>query len=532
MSSVRSSLGRYLRIATRHTWMVLVPGVVIFAASAAAVIVQEDTYEASALLMPPLAKPYDSLAHRAVITQSSSLIRNAREYMLSTRVLRQLVRDLDEKELNPYADQRDDQGDRIVQLFQRNILVATSVRKGHVQVTFQHGGNPKSPEMVAAVVNGLCEEFIDKQRTFMDQEADLMTGFLQGRKADHTSDLEEAEKALTSEKEKYPGQLPENVENNRDRIDRLHDRILRSRDRISNNKLTLKSLVTESFRTKHQLEIATMLGSRNSNLDVIQGTLGTLRAELERKRVLFKEDSAAVQNLLKQIVTHETRYADEKLKQEGDDQLVLLYKHTLDESKKREAELGQQSIQLEASIKRDHSQIAALEEAILVGIDLESTFDKLVRNLNDAKRRRDSIRERLFEAGEARGFQAMSQATPIEIEQRAIVPKDPIGPKRIRMSLLGLAAGLAVGVGISVARSKLDRSYEESDDLRSLLPGTVLVTIPEVSPISHRVFRNIGNFVLGGTLLVVFGATLAVVLIREGVVGDLSMIEPLLDLLG
>jgi hypothetical protein len=97
-------------------------------------------------------------------------------------------------------------------------------------------------------------------------------------------------------------------------------------------------------------------------------------------------------------------------------------------------------------------------------------------------------------------------------------------------SLIGLALGLGVGVSLAIALNKLDKSYQRPDDLRGLLPGAVLVTIPEVRASGIRLGRAIVGVFAGLILTGIFVGAMAIVGIQAGWWGEPEMIQPLLDL--
>ena len=85
-------------------------------------------------------------------------------------------------------------------------------------------------------------------------------------------------------------------------------------------------------------------------------------------------------------------------------------------------------------------------------------------------------------------------------------------------------------VGLAIARNKLNATYEQAEDLRALMPGAVLVTIPEVRTSGVRVGRAIAG-VLGGLVLAgIFAGTVAILGIQLGWWGEPAMIQALLDL--
>ncbi|MGH7162937.1 MAG: hypothetical protein ACREID_05590, partial [Planctomycetota bacterium] len=96
--------------------------------------------------------------------------------------------------------------------------------------------------------------------------------------------------------------------------------------------------------------------------------------------------------------------------------------------------------------------------------------------------------------------------------------------------LIGLVLGAGIGVGLAVARHKMDTSYHRTEDLRALLPGAVLVTVPELSGTSVRVSRTLAGVVGGLILTGIFVSTVALLGINMGWWGRPDMIQAFLEL--
>ena len=118
---------------------------------------------------------------------------------------------------------------------------------------------------------------------------------------------------------------------------------------------------------------------------------------------------------------------------------------------------------------------------------------------------------------------------PIQVEQAAYVPAEPASPDRLVNSLMGLLLGLGAGVGLAIARQKLDRACHRPDDLRALLPGAVLVTVPEVYKgvrLGVMLTSVLGGLVLAG----IFTVTVVVLGIQIGWWGEPEMVRALINL--
>jgi capsular polysaccharide biosynthesis protein len=60
----------------------------------------------------------------------------------------------------------------------------------------------------------------------------------------------------------------------------------------------------------------------------------------------------------------------------------------------------------------------------------------------------------------------------------ARVPAQPFSPNRMRINLLGIAAGLLIGLGVTGLREYLDTTLKTEEDVRLLLGLPVIATVP------------------------------------------------------
>ncbi len=69
----------------------------------------------------------------------------------------------------------------------------------------------------------------------------------------------------------------------------------------------------------------------------------------------------------------------------------------------------------------------------------------------------------------------------VQIIDEAQLPISPVGPDRTRITLIGAAFGLALGIGISFALELLNRKIKTKEQLQEALDAPVLGVIPQIS---------------------------------------------------
>ena len=131
--------------------------------------------------------------------------------------------------------------------------------------------------------------------------------------------------------------------------------------------------------------------------------------------------------------------------------------------------------------------------------------------------------------GQRKGKGEKASATPVDVYEKARANSLPIGPKRLETSLMGLAMGLAAGVGLVILKTKLDRTVRTSDDIRLLLPGAVVITMPDVVTVPEQAYRWTGRVLLIIVLLAALGVGIGGLGIRMEWWGDPVALDSMLD---
>jgi uncharacterized protein involved in exopolysaccharide biosynthesis len=508
---------------------VLVPAVLVFALVTLNVTIQPDIYESYAVLMPPISHSTAG----APIEQSTveaNMFRSATERLLSTKALTQVADKLD-----PYPLIRETKGtEAVIEKLRENIRVEINPSAGSITVIAAHSEGDRPAEMAADIVNTLTGSFIKSQRESLDDNAAKAEQFLLQEKARHRRDLDRARNAVEEFKAKHPGELPEDIEANKAEIDRNSQRII-------DNRQNQRLFQSEAGRLKNELAFRDTELSRlreNGNADeaaavhASERLLDGLKAELAQLLVTYDESHDNIKKRKAYIASVEQ--TTEQLRQRAhsgsaQDQIAF-FQFTMEESKNQIERALQDAAGIDDVIKGLDAQIKAAEARNLTASKLEVQYVSLKRDVEDLEERYESVETRLAEAQYRRKYGEYDSTTPILIEQSAFVSGYPARPDRLITSLIGILVGTGIGVGLAIARFKLNATYQQAEDLRALMPGAVLVTIPEVRPSGVRIGRAIAG-VLGGLVLAgIFAGTVAILGIQLGWWGEPEMIRALINL--
>jgi uncharacterized protein involved in exopolysaccharide biosynthesis/Mrp family chromosome partitioning ATPase len=141
-------------------------------------------------------------------------------------------------------------------------------------------------------------------------------------------------------------------------------------------------------------------------------------------------------------------------------------------------------------IKLSLEQVRSQEEALrnqyqAVNRQAEQLRQKLGLNTNDLPAREleleRSIGDRVMQRLKEASITTDLFSNPITVAETAMVPLKPTKPDKVKVSLLGLLAGLALGVGLAVLLGLVDTSLKSLEETEQFLSFPVLSAVPRIA---------------------------------------------------
>jgi uncharacterized protein involved in exopolysaccharide biosynthesis len=113
----------------------------------------------------------------------------------------------------------------------------------------------------------------------------------------------------------------------------------------------------------------------------------------------------------------------------------------------------------------------------------EQELSMVLRDYENVQRSYQALLDKRQEAKIAESLERRQKAEIFRILDPANFPERPYQPNRVLLILLGMAGGLAAGIGLAVFREQLDASIKTEADLVEASTGIpVLAVVPFVTP--------------------------------------------------
>jgi capsular polysaccharide biosynthesis protein len=117
---------------------------------------------------------------------------------------------------------------------------------------------------------------------------------------------------------------------------------------------------------------------------------------------------------------------------------------------------------------------------------LESQLTELMRDYNTLQEGYTSLLKRSEDAKIAVRMEQRQIGEQFRILDGARLPERPVSPDRVRINLMGILGGLAVGLGLAALLEYRDTSFKTDDDIVTTLALPVLAVIPVMTSASER----------------------------------------------
>ena len=132
------------------------------------------------------------------------------------------------------------------------------------------------------------------------------------------------------------------------------------------------------------------------------------------------------------------------------------------------------------------AQIQTLQSRVENEPTRESELISLTRDYETSKATYQSLLARREEAGIAADLERQQVGQQFKTLDPARLPEKPSGPNRQRINLIAAAAGLAIGIGLTVLLEIRDQSFRNAVEIVPVLSLPVLASVPAIMTRTER----------------------------------------------
>jgi len=447
----------------RRKLFVVIPTVLLLAGFSIYAYIQPSRYRATASLAVAQTAPPEFLKHVASAPLNiQDHLWTVREIVFSPSVLEAAAR-----EMQSYHDAPANLPPQVLESIKSNINIKIDGDR-----TFQIAYDAPDRYEAANVANRLAELFVQRASAKHEQKDQEAESVINTQIESLKKRLEEQGKQLQNYKAQIPHALPDHIDDNLREAERL---------RATYQDRTLKIAEEEARRTSIQKQIQDLEAKGIlDQTNVVEKTpaetkLDELRIAESELEARYTPNHPEVIKAKRQIAELENEVAAQPKKTRAEPtQTYLKYvelKSELDGIRQR----------VEA-YKQDQSglstQIASLTSRIEETPKHERVIDDMRREYDAGESQFHALLDKQLDARLAEGLASSETGVAFAIVEPATVPAAPFSPQRARLMLMGLAAGLGLGLVMAFVLEQNDTTFGTVDDFQAFTTLPVLGVIP------------------------------------------------------
>jgi polysaccharide chain length determinant protein (PEP-CTERM system associated) len=481
-------LGKVYRAAIKRRWWLVVPTVVTALGACAASMVLPNHYESEATILVA----HQQVPERYVTPNNTSDIREQLLLMTDEILSRtQLLRIIEE--FNLYSNDRKRLApEDLVELMRRDITIQPLEKGTEAKDlnSFKISFTGTDPHMAQEVTRKLTTLFTQEYLKAREEQSTGTTNFLDEQLQVAATDLKQQESRLRDFKMHYLGELPEQQQGNLAILAGLHGQLQNTMAAI--NRARQQQVYLESLLSQYQSLAATGVAAPGA---VVVSPAETTKAELTQLKNERAELLARYTDKYPEVVK-----IDEEIK-ETEAMLAASAKgpeptkgETNQASAKpanppeRDAASAQLKSQLEANRleiqdavteqKQIESRIAEYQSRLNMTPVREEQLADILRDYDLSKKNYDDLLGKKTQSELATSLEIRQQGAQFRLIDPPSLPMKPASPDHVKISLGGLAAGFALGVGLAFFLETTDHSFRDEQDLGRTFAFTLMVGVP------------------------------------------------------
>jgi polysaccharide chain length determinant protein (PEP-CTERM system associated) len=462
----------------RRRWVILAPFVLVSLATLAVVRVLPNKYRAETVILVVPQRVPESYVRSTVTAPIEDRLRSISEQILSRSRLEQIILDLN---LYPTLRRTTIMED-IVARMRREIDV--EVIKGDAfRVSFV-GDDPRT---VAQVAQRLASLFIEENLKDREVLAEGSFEFIDSQLEEARGQLLEREKQLEEYSRRYDGQLPTQLQGNLQMMSNLQSQIRAIDESIARDR-DQRLIIERSIADATAIDAPDPSQPRDAapttaaqRLAIAQEQFRLLQTRLAPKHPDVIAAKRALERLAQEAEAEQMQAA---VSPAGPSPAMTAQERA---KANKINELRQQMANLDQRIEGERAQEQQLRETLSVyQARVEATptrsteLTDLTRDYDTLNQQYRNLLAKKYDSKVAANLEKRQIGEQFKVLDPAKVPEKPYSPDRTRLTQLGVAFGLCLGLGLAALLEYLDTTLKTDDDVFVALSLPVLAVVPKI----------------------------------------------------
>jgi succinoglycan biosynthesis transport protein ExoP len=415
-------------------------------------------------------------------------LQNITEQILSRTKLLEIV-----TKYHLYATAQNADPEGLVARMRKDVKIEL-VRPNLTQITgFKVSYSASTPLLAQQVTGAVTALFIEDNLHNRQQLSQDTTEFLESQLQSAREDLSRQEERLREFKDRYLGELPEQLQGNVQILSGLQSRLQSTTEALNQaeqHKLYLESLLSQ-YRSLHAASSDGVGSSPVTTPPVLEQQLQKLKNQLADLSTRYTPQHPDIVRVRQQIAT--TERLKEKIESESKSDKKT--DSSLPTATPAEIQTMSPVMQMEGQIKsnqleitnRKHeikdieAQIGQYEARLNLAPVREQQLAAITRDYQQSRANYDSLLSKKQQSEMATSLEKRQQGEQFRVLDPPSLPRKPYFPNRLIFSLAGIGAGGFLAIGLVVLFEVADARIYREEDLRDLTSAPILAGVPLLS---------------------------------------------------
>ena len=332
---------------------------------------------------------------------------------------------------------------------------------GRATIAFTVSYSGRDRQKVAEVANTLARLYADRNTSSREQQATQTAAFLKTQLEEVARELQRQEARTSQFRQRYSGQLEQQVEINLAALDRFNTQLRLNADQ----QLRAHERRDRLERERVEAELASL---PTQSPDSPAARLVRARQELAELRRKFSDAYPDVVRARNEVELLEKQAAVVP------DPTTKLTRQAIQETDAQLADLTREEKMLRQTI-------ASYEARIENAPRNAQAFQQISRDYQITNDRYQALLKRYEEAQLAENLEQGRGVEQFRILDAAIPPTSPAAPNRNWLLFMGLVAALGAAIGAVIVAERLDGTVHTLEELRELTDVPTLAAIPLIA---------------------------------------------------
>jgi len=472
-----------LQLILKYRWYVIIPFCLSMATGIYMALTLPRQYQAETLILIQPQRVPSNYVQSIVTTDIDSRLSSISQQILSRTNLEKIIDQF--KLFSGPGNENMYEEDKIDSLRKRiNVSVTRDPRKTADAFSISFIG--ENPSMVMRVVNALGTFFIDENIKNRETQAIGTSGFLEEELGAIRKHLEQLEDNLKKYRERYMGELPEQLDTNLRILSNLQLQINTKQQALTDARNRLALLENQPAAENKMLEDNNRQDAQNKieqNADWAK--LEAMKARLANLKSRYTDRHPDVIRQEKELADFQSRLKTESSGAPAETKPVKSINPVeLFMARQREdqiRQLNEAKVEIEgltAEIRRLAEQVKVYQKRVENTPKREQELMSLKRDYQNVKQTYDSLLSRQLESQIAVNMEKKQKGEQFRVLDPARLPDRPVSPNMKRIFVFALAAGLGIGGGLIFLRERFDSSFKKVEEMERYLEIPVLSGVP------------------------------------------------------